>query len=56
LRSRKTRAFPPEKLLQVGSSLLPHYEEDQPGDKYQQIDAAEAKRLSYKELVARLMS
>jgi hypothetical protein len=55
LRSRKTRAFPPEKLLQVGSSLLPHYEEDQPGDKYQQIDA-EAKRLSYKELAARLMS
>src|SRR5262249_39529341 len=43
------KAFPPEKLLQVGSSLLPHYDEDQPGDKYQQMDAAEAKRLSYKE-------
>jgi hypothetical protein len=51
------RGFPPEKLLQVGSSLLPHYEEDQPGDTLiQQLDAAEAKRLSHKELVARLMS
>jgi hypothetical protein len=50
------RAFPPEKLLRVGSSLLPHYEEDQPGEKIQQLDAAEAKRLSYKELVARLRS
>jgi hypothetical protein len=41
----------------VGSSLAPHYEEDQPGDKLiQQLDAAEAKRLSHKELVARLMS
>jgi hypothetical protein len=51
-----TRTYPPDKLRQVGSSLVPHYDEDQPGDKYQQMDAADAKRLPYEELVARLMA
>jgi serine/threonine protein kinase len=43
--------FPPEKLRQVGSTLVPHYDEDQEGE---QEDAAERKRLPYPELIARL--
>jgi hypothetical protein len=50
------RSYPPEKLRQVGSLLVPYYEENEPGDKYQQNDAADAKRLPHEEVVARLKS
>jgi hypothetical protein len=43
--------FPLEKLRQVGSTLVPHYDEDHEGE---QEDAAERKRLPYPELIARL--
>jgi hypothetical protein len=43
--------FPLEKLRQVGSTLVPHYDEDQEGE---QEDAAYRKRLPYVELIARL--
>jgi hypothetical protein len=48
------RMYSPEQLHHVGRLLVPHYDEDQPGDKYEQMDAAEAKRLSRKELLSRL--
>jgi hypothetical protein len=47
--------FPPEKVRQVGSSLVPHYDEDQEGKTLvERADAAERKRLPYAELIARL--
>jgi hypothetical protein len=47
--------FPPEKVRQVGSSLVPHYDEDQEGKTLvERGDAAERKRLPYAELLARL--
>jgi hypothetical protein len=45
-----------DEALRAGKRQAGPFAEDQPGDRYQQIDAAEARRLSYKELVARLMS
>ena len=42
--------FPLEKLRQVGSTLVPYYDEDQEGE---QEDAAYRKRLPYVELIAR---
>jgi hypothetical protein len=50
-----TKNYSPEMLRKVGSSLTPHYEEDEPGTIGQQCDAAEAKRVPYTELLARLM-